>query len=265
MSKRFKVVGLLMSVFTGLSLMFCKTSTQTSIKPNPIFSYDALSYDTLNYELFTPDRFNLISENKIQLNRDYVLRESKYLVEQGLKIKYTKYNASNIDTLTQYRDKIEILDKSYILDSLFYGEDFSVNSEPRTSALNAVYKFSFANRKYLCFYIQDITNPDAMINTDILLFDITNLNQINIVLHDSQASEDLKCFGDFNKNNKLDFASWSYGNSFKDTLQLYELESNRNQFIIDKSSFLVITDTAGTYYVDFKKSNWFSNSPISKF
>ena len=248
-----------------VNLMSCKVATKANNKNNnlpSIFSYNILSYDSLSYQLLTSESFTLISENKIQIKQDYIISENKYLIDRNLKINYTKYNLSSLDFSTQYRDKLEVLGKTYLIDSLFYGTDFTQDSEPRTSALNAVYKFTFSGKKYLCFYIQDITNPDAMLNTDILLFDITVNSRSKLLLHTYQASENLKCFGDFNKNNKLDFASWSYGNSFKDTLKMYEFDLNQDEFKLVKDYYLVINELKQDYIVDLKRSNWFSNSPL---
>jgi hypothetical protein len=246
------------------SLLYCKTSTQNINRSNLIFSYDILSLDTLNYKSITQDQFEFIIENKIKINNDYAKYEKRYLIDSNLNLLYTKYNSSNLDTLTPYRDKIEFLGRTIIIDSIFYGDDFSLKCFPRASALNKVYKFSFENREFICFYIQDITNPDSHLNTSVLLFDITNRNKINLVLNAFQASEDLKCFGDFNNNNKLDFVLWTYGNSFSDTLNFYELEPTINEFILDDSHYLVITEIENTYYVDLDRSKWFSNTLICK-
>jgi hypothetical protein len=235
-------------------LTACKTSPQICKEKNVIFSYDLLSTDSLNYDLITPNKFNLVSNAKIHLAGDYYVSEKTYLIDSQLNIRYTKYNFSELDSVIKYRDKIEILGKTYILDSLFYKENFSLSQENRTSILNAVYKFKFLDRQYICFYIQDVTNPESQVNTDVLMLDITNHNKIIAVLHAFQASENLRCFGDFNRNGQLDFALWSYGNSFSDTLKLYELSNDK--FILDTSKYIILVDSENSYFVNSKKSKW---------
>lgn len=235
---------------------------------NVEFSYDLLNDDSLEYELILPDKFFLQCENKIKFkNRlnDYI--ESVYVIDSILNIKYFSYIQRRFKEDSSFsfqRDKLEVLGISINLDSLSYGEYYTETIEPRVSALNGLYKFNFASRKYLCFYIQDITNPNYMLNTKILLLDITDLKQIKIVLQDLQASENLQCFGDFNNNGKLDFASWSFGYNFRDTLQLYELESNRNRFILNDTHYLVLIDSMSGYYINLNKSKWFNNTPLGK-
>lgn len=234
----------------------CNSTAQ--INTNPVFSYGLLSKDTLQYKLINPDKFKLIKHDSIQIKSEInEIHEFRYLVDADLKINYIKYTGFNSDISLQFRDKIEFSDREFIIDSFFYGKNFCATNEPRKSALNAVYKFTFSKKSYLCFYIQDITNPDAMLNTEILLFDITNLYQFKLILHETQASENLKCFSDFNKNNKLDFALWCFGNDFKDTLKVFELDENKNEFLKDEHHFMVIKDSMNNYYLDCKKSKWY--------
>jgi len=251
-------------IITIIGTCSCYCQPHTSV----IFSYDILQYNSLKYKFISQDKFILQCKNEFQSNDSISnYKEHIYIIDSSLNIKYIRYIQRRFSEDTNHlfkRDKIEILGTSVNLDSLFYGEDYTKTIEPRASTINGVYKFNFLNHKYVCFYIQDITNPESMLNTDILLFDITNLYKIKLLLHAFQASEDLKCFGDFNKNGKLDFVLWSYGNSFQDTLKLYELDSNMSEFTLIKNKYLIITDTGSTYNVNLKKSKWFANSPIYK-
>lgn len=239
-------------------------SSNHQVITNPVFSYSLLSKDTLEFNLIDPNKYKLIKHDSIQLNQVGMIYEFRYLVDTDLRINYVQYAGTQAENPDKLRDKIELRGMELILDSFFYGENFSDMSEPRKSALNAVYKFTFSERNYLCFYIQDITNPDAMLNTEILLFDITNLNELKLILHETQASENLKCFGDFNKNNKLDFANWSFGSNFKDTLEVFELNEHKNIFVKDHQHFIVIKDSMNNYYMDFEKSNWHNNNLIKQ-
>ena len=258
-------ISFILSVTFLVAIQACLSRYQRL--PNIIFSYDILSYDSLKYELITQDKFLLQFKNEIKgKNRLYDYEEHIYLIDSILNIRYFRYIQPRfyVDSdLSFQRDKLEFFGLSINLDSLFYEEEYTKTIEPRVSTINSLYKFSFANRKYLCFYIQDITNPAAMLNTYILLFDITNLNYIKLVLHDFQASEDLKCFGDFNKNNKLDFVSWTFGNIYTDTLFFYELDSTGKQFVIDNNHFILIKDSLNKYFIDLKESKWFHNSAFS--
>ncbi len=237
-------------------LIACNSNSQINLNSNKVFSYDLLSNDTLVAELLNPEKFTLIHRKSLRLNNESEIQEFHYLLDKELKIKYTKYAGFKSDTSNPFRDKFEILDKSFILDQFFYGADYTNNIEPRKSALNAVYKFNFAHKKYACFFIQDVTNPDAMLNTELFLFDVTNLKQLKLILQEVQASENLKCFGDFNKNNKLDFAFWRFGNDFRDTLNFFELDSKKNVFIKDKDHYIVINDSLGDYYIKKKNCKW---------
>ncbi len=229
------------------------------IKINPVFSYGLLSEDTLKYKIIEPNKFKLLKHDSIQLDKVGMIHEFRNLVDADLKINYVQYIGYQLGSPDKLRDKIELLGREFMLDSFFYGESYSDTSEPRKSALNAVYKFTFSERNYLCFYIQDITNPNAMLNTEILLFDITQVNQLRLILHETQASENLKCFGDFNKNNKLDFAYWSFGNDFRDTLEVFELDENKNLFFKDHQHFIVIKDSLNNYYWDIHHYQWYGS------
>lgn len=237
-------------------ILYCCSFTTNNKGNHPLFSYSLLSKDTLKYKLTSPDKFKLFSKKEIQLtNINATIGEYHYMIDSIFDIKYIKYNFSGIDSISIYKDKLQILGHEITIDSLFYGEDFSKDKISRVSALNRIYNFNFSGREYICFYIQDVTNPSSMLNTDILLFDITNKNNLMLILHDYQASENLKCFGDFNKNKKLDYAFWSFGDSFQDTLNMFEL--NDNKFELIKNKYILIDENEKGYYINSDKSKWF--------
>lgn len=245
-------------------IVFTKcTNKLTKSNEEIIFSYDLMSDDTLSYNVITPNEFILDEEKTVSLDSTLKkLYKYKYIVQEEPYIEYIKYNSFGDNYIGLLRDQIKINNSIITIDSLLYGKTFSYKTNTaRTSMLNAVYEFSLLNKSYLCFYFQDMTNPSSMLNTNVLLFDITDVEKPMFLLHDIQASENLRCFADFNSDGKLDFASWRYGNLFEDTLKLYELNVN-NEFNLNTDKYLILLDTNNNYYVDKNKSIWFKNTPI---
>ncbi|OYU84367.1 MAG: hypothetical protein CFE24_07105 [Flavobacterium sp. BFFFF2] len=249
---KLKVVIFLISITFYSVNIYC----QNGKFEKTIFSYKLLGGDSLNYKLIEPNKFRLLNKKYVITKANEKLTENIYLIDSKLDVKYYKFDFYEVDSTKQFRDKIQVRKRNFVLDSLFYGEEY-FNKPARMSLLNKVYKFSFLKHNYLCFFFQDITNPDSMLNTNVLLLDITNKNKCVLILSDLQASEDIRCFGDFNKDKVLDYVAWSFGDSFTSKLSMYEL--HKNKFVLNKMKYIIIED-GPPYYIDISQSNWWWNN-----
>lgn len=218
------------------------------------FSYSILGKDSLscnyinlsNVKLELTKEINHIKEGKISLQ--------KFQIENENKIYFYKHTFTNINKLTTIRDEIELYGVKYKIDSLYYGNDYFKKPYVFSSLVN-VGRFIFNKHSYIAFFIQDISNPITFPNTLILLFDISDKNKISYIPIGFQASEDLKCFNDFNNDGILDFAKWTQGYDYIECLYRYEL-NDKNKFVPKKTDFVFIKEKQDGYYIDIIKSKW---------
>jgi len=233
--------------------MFCQNRNIAS--ENEIrFSYTLLSKDTLACEYINLSKLELNSTTSINVNKDEKIINQKFEVDRGSQIYFYKNNFSGVDKLTKNRDAVELYGRKMKIDSLYYGKEYFKKPYIFASLIN-VAKFSFKNKNYVAFFIQDLSNPVTSPNTLLLLFDVTNKNDFVYIPIGFQASEDLKCINDFNKDGILDFAKWTQGYDFQKHLYRYELNNN-SKFIIKKGDYMTIDEKVDGYYVDIQKSNW---------
>jgi len=228
------------------------------------FSYHRLAYDSIPYKLIFDGKPITIKTKKTIFLDTISVYKQRSKISNEYNIFFTRYVFSNADNLVlPFRNSLSLYDVNYNIDSLMY-ENYKQYSENIKSGLNTVYSFSFERKKYLSFFFQDYTSSDYMINSYVFLFDVTNKSNVKLILNKLQASSDLKCFGDFNKDKRLDYADWAMGHQFKDTLKLYELNPVLNAFELNLDKYILMGDSGNYYAFDKRKSRWFKNSYIGK-
>lgn len=215
------------------------------------FSYDVLAKDSIQCEYLDLGLAEVKYSQLIDSGELGIVTMQKIAVDK--EINYYKYNFANTEKQLRARDAIEIRGTKFNIDSLYYGKQYDYKKPYMFTSLVNISKFNFSHRDYIAFFIQDISNPVTLPNTLILLFDITEKDIINIPVG-FQASEDLKCFNDFNKDGILDFANWQQGYDFKKRLYRYELKDNK--FTKNKHDYVTINEEVDDYYIDSKNSCW---------
>lgn len=234
--------------------LFCHNKDVSSPNEKIPFSYTLLSTDTLACEYINLSTSKVKSATDINVGNSQRINLQKFELDSASRIFFHKHNFSGLDKVTKYRDAVELYGKKFKIDSLIYGKDYMKNPYIFASLIN-VAKFSFNKSDYTAFFIQDISNPVTSPNTMLLLFDVTDKNKIVYIPIGFQASEDLKCINDFNKDGVLDFAKWSQGYDFQSHLYRYELSSN-HKLTLKKQDYVAIVEDTDGYYVDVKNSNW---------
>ena len=179
----------------------------------------------------------------------------KYALDDDSKIFYYKHNFANTDDFIKQRDAIEIYGFKFSIDSLYYGRKYNYKKPYIFSSLVNVAKFNFKNRRYIAFFIQDLSNPVTLPNTLAFLFDISEIKNVFCIPIGFQASEDLKCFNDFDNDGVLDYADWKQGYDYQKRLYRYKLDKNK-KFVMQKKDFVIIEEDSSGYYINSKESNW---------
>jgi hypothetical protein len=218
------------------------------------FSYLLLAHDTLPCQYLKIENIKAQSRTEIKDDQGNRIVMRKYLVDTSLNISYLKYNFSGTAGITKLRDAIEFDGKIFKIDSLLSGKNYINQLQMLTGLIN-VAKFSFNKSNYIAFFVQDYSNPVTEPNTDLLLFEITNLKQIKYIPIPFQASEDLKCINDFNEDGVLDIAIWSFGYNFVDSLVRFELVGD-SKFVLTKKDHVKIEARDRGYFVNVGKSSW---------
>jgi len=222
---------------------------------NSLFSYSLLSRDSLKCQYIDLNQAKMVYSKVVNSSHHGIITEQKFILDDQAKIYYYKHNFANTNAQVKQRDAVELEGHKYNIDSLYYGRRYNYKKPYIFSSLVNVAKFNFNNQKYIAFYIQDLSNPVTLPNTLILLFDISDLKNIFCISLGFQASEDLKCFNDFDKDGFLDYADWRQGYDYQKKLYRYKL-NNKRRFIIEKKDFVVIEEDVSGYYINFKESNW---------
>ncbi|WP_433831146.1 hypothetical protein [Flavobacterium anhuiense] len=250
-----KRISLLVLLFVS-SLNFGQNLNSSELdKSNSVlFSYSLLAKDSLRCDYIDLNNAKQIYSKVIDSSSHGVITEQKIMLDDAESIFYYKLNFANSDAQIKKRDAIEIQGHKFNIDSLYYGRKFNRKMPYIFSSLVNVIKFNFNKQKYIAFYIQDVSNPVTLPNTLILLFDISDLKDIFCYSLDFQASEDLKCFNDFDNDGFLDFADWKQGYDYQKKLFRYKLINRK--FVLQKKDFVIIEENSSGYYINSKLSNW---------
>lgn len=160
------------------------------------------------------------------------------------------------------RNVIQLFDNVYKIDSLFYLEKFNSDSPIIANSFLSAYEFNFYSKKFIAFYFQDLSYSVTFPNSVVLMFDITDPVRVKYIYVGKQAAENLNCFGDFDNNGVLDYAKWSFGYDFVDSIKCYQLV-NEKFILTEPKKYLKVEQFDRDYIVCKSKSNWF-NSPLFK-
>ena len=217
------------------------------------FAYSLLGKDSLHYKYLDMSTLNVAYSDEINLGTNGTISLKKYELENESTIFFYKYNFTGTDRLTKHRDAVELYGRKFKIDSLVFGKRYYDKPYIFSSLVN-IGKLHFNQHDYIAFFIQDISNPVSSPNTLILLFDVTDTIKIRYIPIGFQASEDMQCFNDFNKDGILDYAEWTTGYAFEKRLYRYELVNN--EFIIKKEDFIVIDEKHDGYFIDVDSSKW---------
>lgn len=242
-----KFLTTLVAIFFSI---FCLLTVSHKERPMR-FSYEILARDSLKCQYIDLSLAKIEYSKVIDSSDEGVVTMQKIVLDDG--INYYKYNFANTEKQLKVRDAIEIKGVKFNIDSLYYEKQYDYKKPYIFSSIVNISKFEFGSRNYIAFFVQDISNPVTLPNSLVLLFDITEKRVISIPVG-FQASEDLKCFNDFNSDGILDFAHWQQGYDFQKRLVRYELKNNK--FVIKKQDFIQIYEKEDGYYVDVKNSNW---------
>jgi hypothetical protein len=155
---------------------------------------------------------------------------------------------------TMERDYISIYNQKFYVDELVYGRNFKKNKNYLCLSWTSIYHFSFNQKKYIAAFITDAINSTfPMFAT--LLFDITKKGKAIPYFLGFQRSDTMSCWGDFNKDGKLDFIFFEEENQ---KVLAYTLDGKKFKPILDK--YLIITGKSRfSPLIDIYKSNWFYN------
>ena len=211
--------------------------------------YKELNDKSLHYIKFS-DTINLIQGDQINKKKklDFLLLD----ISIPHNLKFKKFTNNNPNTSFYFRDSIFLFDKKFCLDNLFYGKKTLKNEEPLRLNYASGYTFLLKSKKYISLFFWDSTLPTSNPHFFIILFDITNINNIKPYFFDEQMSFNPYCFGDFNNDGKLDFANWKYDE------KLYYTTLTGNKYKTLKNKFVLIKESSiGIFYIDWEKSNWF--------
>jgi hypothetical protein len=253
--KKIIILGLLFYITLNYSQNNNYEASRFNQSNNTRFSYSLLAKDSLKCKYLDLNLARLEYSKIIDSSSHGVVTVKKYSLDGDSKIFYYKHNFVNTDALIKQRDAIEIYGLKFNIDSLYYGRKYNYKKPYIFSSLVNVIKFNFKNRKYIAFFIQDLYNPVNLPNTLILLFDISEIKNVICIPIGFQASEDLKCFNDFDNDGILDYADWKQGYDYRKRLYLYKLDKNK-KFVIQKKHFVIIEEDVSGYYINSNESNW---------
>jgi len=213
--------------------------------------YKLLNNQQINYgKVFEP---KIVKRRVIDKKKKKELRV--WMCDSTNEVYTFEYTGFEVKPNKNERNYVTIFGKRILIDSLFFDGKIPEDNTIMTPFFT-VYNFSFLDKKYMALFSQNVRISTVMGNEILMLFDVTNKNNINLLLHTSQASEDITCFGDINNDNKLDYIDWAVGYEFKDTIFLYSL--NDSTFIKDEEYYAPI-HTGAEYYefnIDYKRSKW---------
>lgn len=246
------------SLLLFLNLNFAQSFTKEALKKKDLdsiwFSYSLLAKDSLECQYLDLSKSKLEYSKIVDSSFHGVIKQQKFLLDNNFKIYYYKNNFANSTAQIRNRDAVEIHGVKFNIDSLYYGKKFNHKDPYIFSSLVNVVKFNFSNQRYIAFFIQDLSNPVSFPNTLILLFNISDVKNIFCIPIDFQASEDLKCFNDFDNDGVLDYADWKQGYDYQKKLYRYKLINNR-KFLIQKKDFIVIEENESGYLINSKISH----------
>ncbi|MEN2401044.1 hypothetical protein GKZ90_0014755 [Flavobacterium sp. MC2016-06] len=171
-------------------------------------------------------------------------------ISNPIKLKFKKITYNNPNPLF-FRDSIFLFNKKYCIDNLFYNKQKLRSEEPLRLNYASGYTFSFNSKKYISLYFWDSSIPTSNLRYCIILFDVSDKENIIPYFFDEQMSFNPACFGDFNNDGILDFANWSNGNR----LELMSLA--KNKFKPKKNKFVIIEEISNTSFeINWDKSKW---------
>jgi hypothetical protein len=251
------IIVLCLMLYITLSYSKNSNSKISSIKQSGYtrFSYSLLANDSLKCQYLDLNAVRLEYSKRIDSSFHGIITVQKFALDDDAKLFYYKHNFANTNAQIKQRDAIEIHGFKFNIDSLYYGLKYNYKKPYIFSSLANVAKFNFKTQKYVAFFIQDLYNPVTLPNTLVLLFDITDVKNIICIPVGFQASEDLKCFNDFDNDGVLDYAGWKHGYDYQKKLYRYKLNKN-NRFVIQKKDFVIIEENASGYNINPKESNW---------
>lgn len=236
--------------FICLLSYITKSNAQNKPKAELLFEYSILSKKTIQGENLFSNGLVLVDSTEIQKHDSIINNVFTY------KINTSKVNIKICGGWSRrywYRHSIEIENSTFLLDSLWYGNAFTKDSKPIFISLEGCYYFKFDNKKYLVLFISDLYFPTTSdINKILLLFDVSEKQNPKFLRIEQQACNNLNCFGDFNNDNQLDYASW---NTHSNRLYCYSLVEGR--FRLKKNYFLFIKAKDGGYWISKDQSRWF--------
>lgn len=251
--KKFLIVNFCFISILIFSCQQIKKNERLRIKNNDTLYfndvYKTVNQDTLKHSAFFKPRISYIDTLENNILRVWICDSLKniYSYEFMKFQEYPKINERNY--ITAYNRKI-------VLDSLFfngiYPEDFTL----MTPYFNT-YSFNYMNKEYIALFSINARTSTILSNYVLILFDITDRLNVKIVLHKIQASDDIKCFGDFNNDNVLDYIDWTVGYAYTDTIHFYSIngsvfEKNSNYYILTKRLF-----NQYEFIIDKENSKWF--------
>jgi hypothetical protein len=237
-------------VFILYTLLNCSCSNISNRENNAgkylFLNYRILAKDTLKYK-------HLKDENWICKNEDIGYIMKKYNTKYNIKI--INYNHLSYQTEKMKRDTLIIFNTKYLLDSLFYVDNYQ-NHRPISADILSSYFIEFSEKEYIVLFIKDWKKSCIYCEYLGLLFDITNKSNVQCINLGLSSCEDINCLGDFDSDAKLDFVYISYSD-IENSGSVYSLMQN-NVFKKRNDNWLNIKVSSDLeFIIDLKTSKWF--------
>lgn len=233
-----------------------KASNLSTKKPDSSFidfSYKILAKDSIVYKLYAhvekPLSFSYYrdgirygrNETTIDKEYDIVLYNFSQQKPDTGKAPFAKHD----------RDFLRVGSKKYVFEEIFGNLNYLKTYPTLIYMFMKAYFFEFDKKKYFVAFFNSSMNRTHP-NYLVVLVDLTIKNNPILVLCEYQASDDIHCFGDFNQDNRLDFA---YRVQLGDSLICKTLINNKFEDI--KGYHLVIVNSPFNPKIDLQKSKWF--------
>lgn len=215
-----------------------------------------IAVENIYRKLGKPVNFIELSDSTNIIEGKYIKGDHKteFLLLEILKsvnLKFKTFTYNN-PSPPYYRDSIFLFKKKYCIDNLLYEKKILKNELPLRLNYASGYKFVFNSRKYISLFFWDSEIPTTNLTYFIILFDISNKENVKTYFFGEQKSFNSACFGDFNNDGILDFTDWTR----RDTLKLMSLSGN--QFKLIKNKYIVLEEKSYSMYsINWKKSKWF--------
>ncbi len=125
---------------------------------------------------------------------------------------------------------------------------------PAWYVYNNSFVFQLKNKKFISCFGNAVLENSTNILRFIFLFDITT-NIPKLVLANSQESNDIDCFGDWDNDGNLDYFHKTY--RMQETKKLYVQSLKNDVWVTDSTKYIFLEGTFQKQIINVDKSKWY--------